>query len=215
LANYPPIPARPRKIDELTRSDHYHLCQEDDCYYLWEWDAEPYAVSAVTDFIGNFQRDMRFKDAANQWPWSFKKQAIIYAARAIAEILLPEWRTSTFVPVPPSKTREHPGHDPRLLTTLTLPVCTVSDARELVIQVENTQSREKNVPPHVRASKWRVDQSLLVPAPRHIVVFDDLLTGGSHFAGMKVVLGREFPNVEISGLFLARRLVKASQDPSI
>jgi hypothetical protein len=213
LAKYPPIPARPRKIDELTRPDHPHVCDEDDCYYIWEWDGELYEKSAVTDFIGNFQKDMRFKDAENQWPWNYKKQAIIHAARAIAQTLLPEWKTSTFVPVPPSKTKDHPRHDPRLITTLTLPVCNVPDARELVVQVENTESREKNVSPQVRASKWRLNPDLVLPLPQHIVVFDDLLTGGSHFAGMKIVLGRAFPGVPVAGLFLARRLRPSFQDP--
>jgi hypothetical protein len=212
LAKYPPIPARLRKIDELTRVDHYYLCEDDDCYYLWEWDAAPYSESAATDFIGNFQRDMRFKDA--QWPWYFKKQAMLHAAKAIAQTMLPEWQTSTFVPVPPSRTREDPRHDPRLISTLLAPILRVADARELVIQTTNTQSREKNISPGSRAANWTLDQNLLAPVPRHIVVFDDLLTGGSHFAAMKIVLGSVFPNVAVSGLFLARRLPQPLQDPS-
>jgi hypothetical protein len=40
----------------------------------------------------------------------------------------------------------------------------------------------------------------------HIVVFDDLLSGGSHFAAMKIGLSRLFPGVRISGVFLARRV---------
>jgi len=215
LAKYPPIPERLRKIDDLTRSDHFHLCQEDDCYYLWEWDAEPYAVSATTDFIGNFQRDMRFKDS--HWPWHFKRMAIIHAAKAIAQTMLPEWNRSTFVPVPPSKVRDHPRHDPRLISTLLVPVPNLNglDVRELVVQITNTQSREKHISPLARAANWALDQSIVNPAPSHIVVFDDLLTGGSHFAGMKIVLGRAFPGVPVAGLFLARRLCLSVQDPSV
>jgi hypothetical protein len=213
LAKYPPIPARLRKIDELTRLDHYHLGGEDDCYYLWEWDVAPYSVSAINDFIGNFQREMRFKDSKDSpWPWHFKKQAMLHAARAIAQTMLPEWQTSTFIPVPPSKTRDDPRHDPRLIRTLLVSVSGVSDARELVIQTTNTQSREKHISPSSRAANWTLDQDLLTPVPPHIVVFDDLLTGGSHFAAMKLVLARNFPYVPVSGLFLARRLRQSLVD---
>jgi hypothetical protein len=69
-----------------------------------------------------------------------------------------------------------------------------------VVQLSNTQSRVKNIPPHVRANNWRLDLDSLTESPDHFVVFDDLLTGASHFAGMKIVLARRFPGVPISGL---------------
>jgi hypothetical protein len=81
--------------------DHSYLCQDDDCYYLWEWDGAPYSQSAITDFIGNFQKEMRFRDSG--YAWQCKQWAVRHAAAAIARTMLPEWRTSTFVPVPPSK----------------------------------------------------------------------------------------------------------------
>jgi hypothetical protein len=204
LAKYPPIPARLRKIDALSRVDHYHLCETDDCYYLWEWDGAPYSESAITDFIGNYQREMRFKDS--HWPWIFKKQAILYAARAVQETLLPEWREATFVPVPPSKIKTDPAHDPRLITTLSPPALNGVDARELVLQIRNTQSREKNISPEARAANWALSPDVLALRPQRFVVFDDLLTGGSHFAGMKIALARACPNIPVEGLFLARRL---------
>jgi hypothetical protein len=214
LAKYPPIPTRLLKIDALTRLDHYHLCDEDECYYLWEWDAAPYAQSATTDFIGNFQRDMRFKDS--QWPWFYNKQAMLHAAKAIAQTMPPEWRTSTFVPVPPSRIKTDPRHDLRLISTLAVSVSGVADARELVLQVTNTQSREKMISPASRASNWTIDATLIKPIPSGIVVFDDLLTGASHFAAMKIILSRQFPHVPISGLFLARRLRKSQiDDPEV
>jgi orotate phosphoribosyltransferase len=44
------------------------------------------------------------------------------------------------------------------------------------------------------------------PAPEKIVVFDDVLTGGSHFKAMKIVLRQRYPEVDIIGLFLARSI---------
>jgi hypothetical protein len=212
LAKYPLIPARLRKIDELTRLDHFHICEDDDCYYLWEWDGAPYSESAITDFIGNFQKEMRFKDSG--YPWQCKRLAIRHAANAITRTLLPDWGASTFVPVPPSKTKGDSRHDPRLLEALRLVSPSLPSVSELVIQLENTQSREKGLSPMRRAANWNLDLTSLAGEPGHFVVFDDLLTGGSHFAAMKIVLGREFPNVGVSALFLARRVPQPLQDMS-
>jgi hypothetical protein len=53
------------------------------------------------------------------------------------------------------------------------------------------------------------------PAPDRILIVDDLLTGGSHFAGMKMVLARRFPDTPSAGLFLARRATtNAFDDPT-
>jgi hypothetical protein len=211
LAQYPPIPAKLRQIDPLVRLHHFHLCSEDDCYYLWEWDAAPYATSAVTDFVGNFQKDMKFRNS--HWPWHFKKQAILHAARAIRQVALPQWKNSVYVPVPPSKIKDNPGHDPRLIVTLEQ---SGLNGHELVLQLSDTESKAKNIPPHVRANNWRLDLDSLTESPEHFVVFDDLLTGASHFAGIKLVLARKFPDVPVSGLFLARRLLQSQiSDPSV
>jgi len=42
------------------------------------------------------------------------------------------------------------------------------------------------------------------PAPDMAVRFNDVLTTGSHFRGIEIVLGERFPGVTVFGLFLAR-----------
>ena len=42
------------------------------------------------------------------------------------------------------------------------------------------------------------------PAPDIVVLFDDVLTTGSHFKGIEIVQGARFPGVTVFGLFLAR-----------
>jgi hypothetical protein len=76
-----------------------------------------------------------------------------------------------------------------------------------VVQVKNTESRQKGLTPQERLDNWEIDARLLLPRPAHIVVFDDLLTGGSHFAAMKMGFARQLPGVPVSGIFLARRVV--------
>jgi len=41
------------------------------------------------------------------------------------------------------------------------------------------------------------------PAPDIVVLFDDVLTTGSHFKGIEIVLGERSPGVTVFGLFLA------------
>jgi hypothetical protein len=212
LAKLPQIPDRLVKIDALTRLEHYHLTADDDCYFLWEWDAAPYAESATTDFIGNFQRDPKFRD--RYWPWLFKNQAMRHAAAAICQTILPEWESSVFVPVPPSKVKGDPRHDSRLMDTLRFAGTHVRESRELILQVTNSESRQKDFSPSMRAHNWTINLSSLAQVPQHVVVFDDLLTGGSHFAAMKIVLARKLQGVPVSGLFLARRvLASQTADP--
>jgi hypothetical protein len=191
------------KIDELILKDHPHLTAKDDCYFLWEWNGAPYSQSATTNFIGNFQREARFRD---QNPWWYKEQAMGHAAWAIAHTVPVEWLAkSTFVPIPPSKIKSDPRHDPRLIDTLRR--VPVKDAREMVVQLLNTESRQKQISPISRAHNWKLVEALLKPKPTHCVIFDDLLTGGSHFAAMKIVLAQKFIGIPISGLFLARRIL--------
>ena len=112
----------------------------------------PMLVSATTDFIGNFQRDPRFKDS--YWPWFFKNQALQHAAAAINKTILPEWQASVFVPVPPSKVKGNPRHDSRLIDTLVMARQGVAESHELVLQTNNTESRQKDIHPTFRASNW-------------------------------------------------------------
>jgi hypothetical protein len=202
LPDLPPIPARLSRIDELIRDDHAHLTAKDDCYFLWEWSVAPYAESATTNFIGNFQRETRFR---RQNPWWYKEQAINHAAAALAQTVPKEWiAKATFIPMPPSKIKTDERYDSRLLDTLHL--VPVKDAREMVLQLINGESRQKNISPVNRAHNWKLDDPLTRPKPAHFVIFDDLITGGSHFAAMKIVLARKFVGIPITGLFLARRV---------
>ena len=205
MPSQPKIPARLSKIDTLTRGDHPYLSEDDDCYYLWEWNGAPYAESATTNFIGNLQRETRFK---GQNPWWYKEQAMIHAAFALRATLPAEWRAgSTFIPVPPSKIKSDPRYDSRLLDILNMVVPALSDLRDLVTQKINLESRQKQIAPLERLRNWEIDPALLVPRPSHIVVFDDILSGGSHFSAMKTGLARHLRGVPVSGVFLARRVL--------
>jgi hypothetical protein len=61
--------------------------------------------------------------------------------------------------------------------------------------------------PGERAKLLAVDESLAVPPPSQIGIFDDVLTNGSHFIAAKAVFQRRFPNVPVVAVFFSRRKV--------
>ena len=78
------------------------------------------------------------------------------------------------------------------------------------MQVESTPaSHESEARLHAEEliANYRIDDALAAPPPRDIVVFDDVLTTGSHFKAMQHVLKERFPDIAVRGLFIARRRI--------
>ena len=206
------MPTRLSKIDELTRPDHTFLEQADDCYYLGEYTARAgYAFSTTNDLIQNLKKPM---DRRGRPEWRYKTWAINRSAQMLREAIPEQWLDRvTFVPVPPSKTREHVDYDDRLLQILTkVGEGRHFDIRELVVMAENVDPAHlSDDPRNISAllNKMRLDRSLLQPVPQAICVFDDVLTTGAHFKATQMWLRTEFPHVPLAGLFLARRAPEA------
>lgn len=79
-------------------------------------------------------------------------------------------------------------------------------ARWLVLTIDDALAKEKNISPERRAENYRINEECACPEPTDIVIVDDVLAGGSHFKGMKIVLRERFPNARIYGLFLSRAI---------
>ncbi|MDQ2841665.1 MAG: hypothetical protein M3Y72_11625 [Acidobacteriota bacterium] len=205
MGTYPAIPERLLKIDEFIALQHYHVNVEDDCYHLWEretgarWDQNP-----VNQLIKNLQITNSETDE-NPNRLYYKKQAALHSIKALNQTIPAEWRRFTFVPVPPSIIASNPGYDPRLPEILKW-ITGLSDVREIVRLTQSGTSKQKSISPETRASTYELDEALCTPEPQRIFIFDDVLTGGSHFAGMKIALRRKFSCVPISGIFLARSI---------
>jgi len=89
------------------------------------------------------------------------------------------------------------------------------DVRELVYQestVEASHLRGDRPKPAEIAANYRIDERLTDPRPTAIGIVDDVLTAGSHFKAMQMVLERHFPGVRTFGLFLARTERSTSLD---
>ncbi len=173
-----------------------------------------YQYSVTNQLISNFKKKM---DRMGKPDWRYKGEAIREVAAAFrAGIGDASLRAMTFVPIPPSKSKDDPMYDDRLTQVLWAmnPDLQV-DIRELVIQdISTLEAHLSDVRPHPDelVELYRLDESLAEPPLNCIAIVDDLLTTGCHFRAMQEVLSRRFPSVYIMGLFIARR-VPETDDP--
>lgn len=200
-----------RRIDETNIGDHHHLTAADECYFLFEYTAHKrYDYSATNNLISNLKKkpgsssfaELRYKAGAIQ-------RCAAYIAAAVNRDNLPEW---AIVPIPPSKHKSDPSYDDRLLRVCKqLQAPRALDIRELVGQSQSTlaaHEAEAGQRPSVDdlLAIYQVDESLARPAPKSILLVDDVLTAGTHYRAMHAILSRRFPGVPIHAMFVARRV---------
>lgn len=201
-------------IDELTLNDHWYLTKNDNCFYLGEYTArQGYAYSNTNQLIINFKKSV---DRAGKPEYQHKTNAIEAIANDLNLLIDPS--TITFVPVPPSKAKSDPLYDDRLIKTLDIfkQANGHTDYRELVVQTNSykaSHDTDDRPTPDELINIYEVDAKLVEGVRQGIVIFDDVITTGCHFNAMKHVLGDRFPNHDIMGLFIARR-VPLSDDPT-
>jgi hypothetical protein len=203
------FPQRLTKIDALTLGDHSYLTGDDTCYFLGEYTARKgYAFSATNNLVLNFKKSLEKRGRPE---WQYKDRAIFTAAAAMRGALNAEWlNMATLVPIPPSKAKGDPLHDDRLIRMLrALRSTPALDIRELLVQTQSTEAvhdQAQRPRPEDIEQLYQVPASLRAPAPHVIGLFDDVLTTGAHFKAAQSVLRRTFPNVQIIGVFIARRV---------
>ncbi|ASD88375.1 hypothetical protein B7823_06950 [Salmonella enterica] len=195
------------RIDELIREQHYYLEDGDLCYFFGEYTARQGAAYSETNQLimnlkkGNERRglqDYRYKGIATE-----------RVARMITSTIgnLDEY---TFVPVPPSKCQSDAAYDDRMTAILRIAqtLNPVMDYRELVLQnvstVASHASAANRPSPDEIMANYRLDENLRAGCRDNIVIFDDVLTAGSHFKAMKRFLLQFFPEANMPGLFVAR-----------
>jgi len=207
------FPQRLTQIDELMLPDHVYLNDEDTCYFLGEYTArQGYGYSATNQLIFNFKKPMDRRDRPE---WRYKEIAIRQAARAFRNALNPAFIDyATFVPVPPSKAKSDAEYDDRITQMLRrIRRDPAIDVRELITQRVSTDAAHESdyrPSPEELVELYELDEALAMPEPEAIVVVDDVLTTGSHYRAILMVLSERFPDVSVFGLFIARRAPDAS-----
>lgn len=136
-----------------------------------------------------------------------KSDAIDQVAHYLAKLDLSHF---TIVPVPPSKSRSHIDYDDRLLQILARAEEVQGkklDVRELIVQQESFQAS------HLCKGSQRpmADQILSRYQIAHsqegiespILVFDDVMTRGSHFKAVQKSIKQAYPHAKVYGMFIA------------
>ncbi len=207
------FPDRFTEIDDLTREDHCYLRANDKCVFLGEYTAKMgFAHSKTNQLIFNFKKPM---DRKGQPEWKYKRRSIQMAAQSLFKAFgNADLREYTFVPVPPSKARNDPMFDDRMMTMLNMVSEKVFqskgyrlDIRELVVQMKSTTAAHDTnmrLKPEELAQLYAVQQNLLEGIQSNIVICDDVLTTGCHFRAMEMEIKSAVSGATIIGLFLAR-----------
>lgn len=197
------------RIDDASRHDHFHLMEEDECYYFLEYTSgRDYKFSKANDAISNLKKKPSNR---HRQDYKYKIQVIQQASNAFRDALNQDWlRNATLIPVPGSKARNHPDYDDRM-EQICRGIQEGLDVRSLVVQRESTvASHEAASGARVTVDElqalYQIDENLALPTPRSIAIFDDVLTAGVHYRAMKSILAHRFPCVPIIGMFIARRV---------
>ena len=203
---------RLQKVDELSLSDHYHLTDSDECWYFGEYTAyKDWSFSETNQLIKNLKKKMSVK-GTNQWP--HKLRAIAQVGDLFASVIDPQ-RLQRFllVPIPPSKIVGDPDYDPRMREILDQAAARLNchlPIAECITQIHNAdpdhESDDSRLYPEDRADTYQVHQGLIPAGTEGILLVDDMLTTGSHYKGAEIALKRLYPQMQVQGLFVARRI---------
>ncbi|MBD3640219.1 MAG: hypothetical protein HUJ18_04420 [Marinobacter sp.] len=196
------------EVDEKDFGQHYYLRDGDNCYYFGEYTArEGFNYSKTNQLIHNFKKPVDRKDRPE---YQYKNRAIAEVANLIANSINLE--LVTFIPVPPSKSKDHELYDDRLIQVLRF----MEAHYPGVHWYEAVQQNSSTVANHQSESRLRPSELCDIydlggfdgSGCRNIlVVFDDMLTTGCHFKAMQSVLQERAPDKSIVGLFIARRVI--------
>ena len=209
------FPNRLTKVDALA-PDHWYLDESDECFFFGEYTAgRGYEFSPTNQLILNLKKGVERRDRLEEW--QYKEQAIRIVAARLRKAIKPEYLDRiTFVPIPPSKAKTDPLYDDRMTRVLlTIRPDPPLDVRELIVQRESTgaaHGAKVRPTPQDIEDGYDLDVSLAaMPPGDFIFVVDDVLTTGAHFRAAKVVLGRQFPETPVIGIFVARRVPEVEE----
>jgi len=210
------LPDRLTWIDETNRDQHAFLQEGDRCLFFGEYFAgKGYQGGGTNQLMFNF-KTLPSIARTNSARRSYKESAIATVATGLRKVLgRNQIERLTFVPIPPSKTPDHPDYDDRLTRALTMG-CTGfnSDIRLLLRRMSSTESDHRTgarLTPEALHSLLELDSAAVAAKPLReaIVLFDDVITTGKSFKCCERRLREVIPaTIPIMGLFVARRILR-------
>ncbi|MDI9864010.1 hypothetical protein QM480_06725 [Flectobacillus sp. DC10W] len=192
-------------IDAILRPDHLSLNENDTCLFFKEYRPNLKYDAVDNRLVQNFKKN---RNTSSRRELQYKSEAINTVRNLFNTYFNEniEYANSLFVQIPPSKIIGDPGYDDRMdLVFRDLAV----DYRHLIIRNENV------IPDHTVNNRRSVEQILetiqinqnvLNFDQNQVVLVDDVLTVGRHFRACKQLILNMFPEVNVTGLFIARRV---------
>ena len=197
------------RIDELLRVDHSRLEPTDECYFIREYTSGVgYAHSETNNLISNLKKPL---DRRGQPEWRYKEDAMRQVAKELRDTINPRYLASaTLVPMPPSKSKADPMHDDRLLKILSFVANgRTLDIRELLVARASTTASHTTTDardPLIIEQNLCVDETVALPVPSRVAIFDDIITTGAHYRAACLALTKRFAPLDVIGIFIARRV---------
>lgn len=196
------------EIDEMAIEMHAHLKSDDKCYHLREYTpGAGYTKSETNNLISNLKK--KPSERQTKGGYGYKNKAIKQCADEFRTSIPKEWLSgATLVPMPGSKAQGDPDYDDRI-EQICQKIGHGLDVRNLIVQKESTKSAHEagtgnRIPVEKLKELYEINESLINPKPVKIFIFDDVLTAGTHFRAISDTLTAIFPEVPISGFFVAR-----------
>lgn len=201
-----------QRIDQSIINEYEYLDEDDNCYFFGEYAGQQgYDHSEMNQLIFNFKKPMKKKGLPD---WQYKLAAtkdipeLIYNSSAWEKLKGYLW-----VPMPPSKIKEDPDYDDRLVRVLHK--LNQKDSNFNFIEILDI--RKNRLPAHLSKQQPRptkqdhlvnitVNRNLRHNSPIAIILFDDVIRSGASFKAAKEILQKHFLNVPIFGLFVARHV---------
>lgn len=202
---------RPKKIDDSNRHEHYYLTPSDKCFYFTDFLIGKQAKhSPGNKLIFNFKKS---NSRQNSYDWKYKEEAINEVAMMIWQAYGKHLEPYFLTAIPPSKRKDSPEYDDRALKAISK-IQLHAQAEGVHLKAgELLETINPRDPMHSSQTRWTPlihsnNLSIIgkeqVQDVRGIIIFDDVLITGAQFKGACLCLNKEFPNLPIVGIFIAR-----------
>ena len=200
------------RISPQQTGDYHYLDRSDHCYCLGFYRSGEGAEGlGLNRIVLDLKREPGTR-YSNPAAWQARNEAIarVSSMLTISTGKLFPGKKIILVPIPPSKEIGDPEHDDRMSQICNRMAAGLAwaEVSELFVIKKSVQASHFS---RIRPTKEQLKENLRMMIrdddyrPRGLVVLvDDVLTSGAHYAACKELLEGMFPAVTVAGIFIAR-----------
>jgi hypothetical protein len=195
---------RLQKIDEMVMPRHKYLVRTDSCYYLMDY--PPYNKYGRTP---NTCKIMDFKIKADRKgtpEWERKKNIITEIAKTFIKAYPFKDKDTVLVPMPPSKKKDDPDYDDRIVSFLNQ-FCAETPKAYLKEIISVKESMEASHLSDDRKSPDELLEYLVLDTTfsldgKDVIIVDDVIRHGAHYKACEKLILSKFKPTLITGMFI-------------